>query len=354
MNTTSTATPTGRFPTAGIVFLLGLAAMMLASCSTTPLAAKLSRYTLVIHGGAGGSSRTNRPPEREAAARATFETALRAGEAVLQTNGTALDAVVIVIKVLEDSPLFNAGCGAVLNREGFCELDAAVMDGATRRAGAVAAVRRVKNPIAAARLVMERTPHVLLAGAGADGFAEKAGLAMVEPDYFITEPRRKQLQQFLEREKARPRADSRSSLECAPGGVGTVGAVAVDRHGHLAAATSTGGLVGKLPGRVGDTPLIGAGTWADDATCAVSATGQGEFFIRAAVAHDIASLMAYRRLPLEKAARLVVKQKLVALGGEGGVIAVDRQGHIAMPYNTAEMNRAFVREGETPCLAISP
>jgi beta-aspartyl-peptidase (threonine type) len=258
------------------------------------------------------------------------------------------------IKVLEDSPLFNAGHGAVLNREGFCELDAAIMDGATRRAGAVAAVRRIRNPIEAARLVMERTPHLLLAGEGADLFAEKAALGMAEPGYFITEPRRKQLEEILERERAKPRAELDDSPARTADRMGTVGAVAVDRSGNLAAGTSTGGLPAKMPGRVGDSPLIGAGTWADNATCAVSATGQGEVIIRAALAHDIASLMAYRNLSLREAASLVVNRRLVALGGEGGVIAVDPQGQLAMPFNSAGMYRAAVREGAKPHIAIYP
>lgn len=331
-----------------------MAALTLTSCSTMPRSAQRSSYTIAVHGGAGVISRDKLPPEKEAAVWAAVEAALRAGEAILKTNGTSLDAVEAAIKVLEDSPHFNAGHGAVLNREGFCELDAAIMDGTTRRAGTVAAARRIRNPIAGARLVMDRTPHLLLAGEGADLFAEKAGLPMAEAGYFITEPRRKQLEEILQREREKTRAESRGQLDRAVDKMGTVGAVAVDRSGNLAAGTSTGGLAGKLRGRVGDSPLIGAGTWADNATCAVSATGQGEFIIRAALAHDIASLMAYRKLSLSEAASLVVNRKLTELGGEGGVIAVDRRGRIAMPFNSAGMYRGSVRDGERPFIAIYP
>jgi beta-aspartyl-peptidase (threonine type) len=249
---------------------------------------------------------------------------------------------------MEDSPLFNAGKGSVLNHEGFVELDAAIMDGATHRAGAVAAVRRVKNPIDAARAVMERTTHVLLVGAGADAFAEEAGLKLEPPEYFITEERRKQWEEVIQAEKRRSEAEpGRWKAQ-----MGTVGAVALDRRGNLAAGTSTGGLVGKKVGRVGDSPLIGAGTFADNATCAVSATGHGEFFIRYSVAHDVAAQMEYKKLSLKRAARLVVKEKLVRIGGEGGLIAIDRLGNIAMPFNSEGMYPGSIAVDGQPHIAI--
>lgn len=338
----------------GLTLLPLLVATLLPSCSTPSTMPRTSAYALVLHGGAGSVSRANLPPAREAAVRLVLAAAVRAGESILETNGPAFEAVTAVVRLLEDSPWFNAGHGAVLNREGFCELDAAIMDGATRRAGAVAAARRIKNPILAARLVMERTPHVLLVGAGADAFAERQGLPLVEPGYFVTEPRREQLHELLERERSKPRADGRP-----PGGedgigFGTVGAVALDRQGNLAAATSTGGMVGKLPGRVGDSPLIGAGTWADNTTCAVSGTGQGEFFMRAALAHELAARLRHRQLALATAAPQVVQQELAARGGAGGLIAVDRFGNIALPFNTTGMYRAFVRAGAAPHVAIYP
>lgn len=373
----------GWAPAAGLLWFrlaLGLAlTLALAGCrspagshSTPP------RYVLVLHGGAGVLDRKAMSSEKTAALRQAMTEALRVGEMVLRTNGTSLDAVSATIKVLEDSPLFNAGRGAVLNRDGIAEMDASIMEGATRRAGAVAGIHNARNPIEAARAAMERTPHVLLAGPGADAFAVQQGLRLEAPDYFITEPRRQQWERLRRENASRTDIDPARAGEQAgtpdsqPAGqgiqagtdhsddahfafrdrVGTVGAVALDRHGNLAAGTSTGGLADKLPGRVGDSPIIGAGTYADNATCAVSATGHGEFFIRAAVAHDIAALLAYRGLSLEKAANLVVRRKLVDFGGAGGVIAVDRQGHIATPFNSEGMYRGHVREGSEPHIGI--
>jgi len=307
-------------------------------------------FVLVIHGGAGVISKQKMTPENEAARRETLAKALRVGHAVLKADGTSLDAVVAAIKILEDSPLFNAGKGAALNRDGVAELDAALMDGATRKAGAVAAARRIKNPIAAARLVMDKTPHVLLSGAGADAFAGEQGLKLMPPEYFITKERLKQLEEIQREEKSKPKTHAaRSSVADR---VGTVGAVALDRHGNLAAGTSTGGLANKQPGRVGDSPLIGAGTYADNATCAVSGTGQGEFFIRSVAAYDIAALMEYKRASLKDAADAVVMKKLVAMNAEGGVIALDRQGNIAMPFNTEGMYRGSIRDDGQPDIAI--
>ena len=252
------------------------------------------------------------------------------------------------VKVLEDSPLFNAGKGSVFTLEGKNELDAAIMEGRTLRAGAVAGVTRIKNPIELARAVMERTPHVLLSGPGAEEFAASVGIPFVDPSYFHTPERWEQLQRLKLALAADPKLTISSD---APGlrdiprvdsKFGTVGAVAVDRRGDLAAATSTGGMTGKRWGRIGDAPLIGAGTWADNSSVAVSATGHGEFFIRNAVAHDIASLVAYRGLPVRAAADEVVMRKLKERGGEGGVIAIDRKGNIAQPFNSKGMYRGAI------------
>jgi len=307
---------------------------------------------LVIHGGAGVISKEEMTPEKEKAQLAALTESLQAGHAILKTNGTSLDAVIAAIKVLEDSPLFNAGRGAVLNSDGVVELDAAIMDGATRKAGAVAAARHIKNPIEAARLVMEKTRHVMLVSEGAEAFAKGQGIAIMPRDYFITEHRKKQLERIQNEQKQAPKPQSIRQKEQTTDLVGTVGAVALDRHGNLAAGTSTGGMANKKPGRVGDSPIIGAGTYANNATCAVSATGHGEYFIRAVVAHDISALMEYKGISLSEAADLVVKKELVEFGGEGGLIAVDRKGTIAMPFNSQGMYRGYVREDGTTFVAI--
>jgi len=286
-------------------------------------------HSIAVHGGAGTLAPADLTPENERAYRAGLECALRAGFAVLDAGGPSLDAVVAAVQVLEDDPLFNAGRGAVVAANGQHELDASVMDGRDLRAGAVTGVRHVRSPIALARLVMEHSPHVMLAGAGAEEFALEQGLAPVPNTHFATERRRRELERFLQGELEA----GRESL------MGTVGAVARDSSGNLAAATSTGGMTGKKWGRVGDSPIIGAGTYAANDCCAVSATGHGEFFIRAAVAHEIASLMRYRGLDVIEAAEDVVMRQLVGLGGSGGVIAVGRDGRIAMPFNSEGMLR---------------
>ena len=295
--------------------------------------AEFASHVICIHGGAGTVSRARMTARREREYRAGLTAALRAGYAVLDRGGTSLDAVVAAVIVLEDSPLFNAGRGAVFNAAGRHELDAAAMDGASGKAGAVAAVRRVKNPVLAARAVMERTAHVLLAGSAADRFARAAGLAMVPPGYFSTTARAVAL--------ARARAHSAAS---AADRHGTVGAVALDRSGNLAAATSTGGYTNKLPGRIGDSPLVGAGTYAENASCAVSTTGSGEHFIRAVSAYDVAARMRYLHEPLADAARHSLA-RVVALGGEGGLIAVDRAGNVATPFVSEGMYRGWARGG---------
>ena len=286
-------------------------------------------HAIAIHGGAGTLAPADLTPENERAYRAGLERALRAGFSVLDAGGTALDAAVTAVQVLEDEPLFNAGRGAVLAANGLHELDASVMDGRDLRAGAVTGVRHVRSPIELARLVMERSPHVMLAGTGAEEFALEQGLQPVPNSHFATERRRLELERMLQGQIEA----GRESL------MGTVGAVALDAAGNLAAATSTGGMTGKKWGRVGDSPIIGAGTYAANDCCAVSATGHGEFFIRAAVAHEIAALMRYRGLDVVAAADEVVMQQLVRLGGSGGVIAVGRDGRIAMPFNSEGMLR---------------
>lgn len=286
-------------------------------------------HSIAIHGGAGTLAPADLTPENERAYRAGLERALRAGFAVLDAGGTALDAAVSAVQVLEEEPLFNAGRGAVLAANGLHELDASVMDGRDLRAGAVTGVRHVRSPIELARLVMERSPHVMLAGTGAEEFALEQGLQPVPNSHFATGRRRLELERMLQGQSEA----GRESL------LGTVGAVALDAAGNLAAATSTGGMTGKKWGRVGDSPIIGAGTYAANDCCAVSTTGHGEFFIRAAVAHEIASLMRYRGLGVVEAADEVVMRQLVRLGGSGGVIAVGRDGSIAMPFNSEGMLR---------------
>lgn len=285
---------------------------------------------IAIHGGAGVIDRAQMTADREASYRAGLSAALDAGYAILERGGSSLDAATEAVRLLEDDPQFNAGRGAVLSHDGEAELDASIMDGAGPRAGAVAGIRHVKSPIGLARLVMDESSHVMLIGNGAEQFAREQGLEFVPNTYFRTPYRERELQRALE---------SASDAHRAGTITGTVGAVAIDRVGNLAAATSTGGMTNKRYGRVGDSPIIGAGTYANNETCAVSATGSGEFFIRAVVAHDIHALVLYRQLSIEAAATEVVQRKLKRLGGEGGVVAVDRHGHIAMEFNSEGMFR---------------
>jgi beta-aspartyl-peptidase (threonine type) len=305
-------------------------------------------FGFVIHGGAGTILKSNMTAETEAAYREKLREALLAGYNILKNDGSGLDAVEAAIRILEDSPLFNAGKGAVLTNEGTAELDASIMDGKTLKAGAVAAVKHVKNPISLARLVMEQSPHVMMVGEGAETFARKQGVELVPQDYFITERRQKDLQKAKEQEKEQgtPSKETKPGKEQpAPADKkhGTVGAVALDKSGNLAAGTSTGGKTNKRFGRVGDSPIIGAGTYANNLTCAVSGTGDGEYFIRGVVGYDISALMEYRGMSLKDAANLVIMNKLGKLGGTGGVIAIDKDGQIAMPFNTPGMYRGYVR-----------
>lgn len=296
------------------------------------------RFMLVVHGGAGTIRRESMTPEDEAAYRATLDTAIRAGYDVLAANGRSLDAVEAVVNVLEDSPLFNAGRGAVFTHEGRNEMDAAIMSSRTFGAGAVAGVRHIRHPISLARAVMEKSPHVMLTGEGAEEFARTEGFEMMPEDYFRTERRWRQLERAL---AAEARNDASTDDPLGDRKIGTVGAVALDVHGDLAAATSTGGMTNKRWGRVGDAPVIGAGTYADS-SCAVSATGHGEFFIRNTVASDICARVRYGGVSLEQAANDVVMKRLVAQGGEGGVIALDRQGNFTLPFNSSGMYRGWV------------
>ena len=315
------------------ILLLILAAM-------TAHAEDKPRTALVIHGGAGVIERSALSSDDERAIRADLERALDAGNAILARGGNALDAVEAAIVVLEDSPRFNAGKGAVFDADGGHQLDASVMEGHTRRAGAVAGVTTVRNPVRLARAVMEQSPHVMLSGAGAEKFADTLpAIARVPNDWFDTPQRRQQLDKAQEREKDSKSADI-PTVEGAY--FGTVGAVALDAHGHIAAATSTGGMTNKRWNRIGDSPVIGAGTYADE-RCGVSGTGWGEFYIRAAVAHDICARVAYRGDTLAVAAEEVVNKVVPALGGDGGAIALDREGNIAMPFNTSGMYRAWIR-----------
>ena len=302
-------------------------------------------WALALHGGAGTIARASMTPKAEHAYRAALQAAIDAGAEVLRHHGSALDAVEMAVRSLEDCPLFNAGRGAVFTHDGHHEMDASIMDGRTGLAGAVAGVRAVQNPIRAARLVMEHTDHVLLAYPGADELARQHGLPTQPAEYFFTQHRYDQLQEALTEGRMRlDHSEAKQPNEDPKKKMGTVGAVARDQHGHLAAATSTGGMTNKRYSRIGDSPIIGSGTWVNDRTCAISCTGHGEYFLRAVVAHDIACLMEYRDLPLAEACRIVVHDKLAPVGGEGGLVAVDAAGHIALPFNSEGMYRASLTD----------
>lgn len=289
---------------------------------------------IAIHGGAGTIQPGHMTPERERAIRGALEQAARSGHAVLDDGGPAMDAIVAAIRVLEDAPEFNAGRGAVLTNTGTVEMDASIMNGATLDAGAVAAVKRIRHPVEAARHVMNDSPHVMMIGEGAVSFVSDFGLELMDEDWFITDFRREQLEAI--------RSDEQASVQLSENWHSTVGAVALDADGNLAAATSTGGMANKRWGRVGDSPIIGAGTYADNRACAVSATGHGEYFIRHVAAHSICSLVRLAGMSLEEAADTVVNETLVEAGASGGVIAIDPEGRISMPFNTPGMYRAEI------------
>lgn len=300
------------------------------------------KVALVIHGGAGTIRRENMTPETEAQYREKLTEALNTGYQILLKGGSSVDAVEATLRVMEDSPLFNAGKGAVFTSAGTNELDAAIMDGKTLKAGSVASLHHVRNPISLARRVMERSRHVMMVGDGAEQFAREQGLELVAPYYFWTERRWRSYERSRDSaEKARAGKPSSGSNE-ADKKYGTVGAVALDQGGNLAAGTTTGGINWKQYGRVGDAPIIGAGTYANNESCAVSATGQGEIFIRRTVASDICARVKYLRQSLAQAANDVVMKELVSVGGEGGVIAMDARGNIATPFNSAGMYRGWV------------
>jgi len=298
------------------------------------------KFGLVVHGGAGTIDRSKMTPERAREYRAGLERALTAGSEILNRGGSSLDATEAAVRVLEDDPHFNAGKGADFTSAGTNELDAAIMDGKTLKAGAVASLKHVKNPITLARLVMDKSPHVMLDCAGAEAFARENGIELVDEKYFFTRERWDSLQKIKEAEK-HGGTGGKKFFVSEENRHGTVGAVALDKEGNLAAATSTGGIANKWPGRIGDTPVIGAGTYAKNQTCAVSCTGDGEYFIRAAVAHEVSALMEYGGMKLQGAAQTALDEAK-KIGGSGGLIAIDREGNINLPFNTSGMYRGYI------------
>ena len=299
-------------------------------------------FGIVIHGGAGTLLRKNMTPEKEAAYREKLTEAIQVGYEILKNGGSSQEAVEKTIHVMEDSPLFNAGKGAVLTAEETIELDASFMNGETLDAGAIAGVRTIKHPISAAIKVMEISSHVMLSGQGADQFAAEQGLEIVAPEYFYTEQRKEALNRVKEAERKGGESASLEQEFLKNQRYGTVGCAALDKNGNLSAGTSTGGITNKKWNRIGDAPIIGAGTYANNATCAISATGWGEFFIRSVVAHDISALMEYKGLSIQEAARIVIHEKVAKLGGDGGVVGIDHQGNVAMEMNTPGMYRAHI------------
>lgn len=340
-----------------ISFLRSATWLLLMLCSGLQAAASpiinsedslhLEKYVLVIHGGAGTILKKNMTPQKEAAYKAGLEDALKAGYKAIQAGKSSLDAVETTIRVLEDNPLFNAGKGAVFTHDGRNEMDAAIMNGKTLEAGSVAGVSTIRNPITAARAVMQKSEHVMLVGRGAEQFAKEAGLEIVDPSYFRTQERWDGLQKALREDSVKSKLDhsyqpaGKLGIENIDNKFGTVGAVALDKAGNLAAGTSTGGMTNKKYGRVGDAPIIGAGTYANNNTVAVSCTGWGEFFIRSVVAYDLSALMAYKGLSVQEAGKAVI-EKVGKLGGNGGLIALDKEGHAALPFNTEGMYRGLV------------
>ena len=342
-----------------VATLIALSAVSTAVTAAQAQQAKTQgHWAMEIHGGAGVIERAKLGPAGEAAYRAALKQALAAGTAVLARGGSSMDAVEAAIRVMEDDPHFNAGRGAVFTEQGKNEMDAAIMDGATERAGAAADVTRTRHPISLARAVMEKTPHVMLVGPGADAFSAQAGLEQVDPSFFFTESRWDSLVKQLQKEgkpvPPRPAgAPPPGAIEPVAvydetpgqGNYGTVGAVALDVNGNIAAGTSTGGMQGKMPGRVGDSPIIGAGTYASNHSCAVSATGSGEYFIRLTVARDICALVEYEGMKLGDAVNEIIHKQLPAIHGDGGVIAITPDGQMAWSFNTPGMFRARQVEG---------
>jgi beta-aspartyl-peptidase (threonine type) len=320
-----------------LLLAVGTGLAMESSAQTTLASSPEKNFGLVIHGGAGAPPKIEVTPEADRLYHAKIQEALNAGYAVLQTNGAATDAVIAAVKVMEDAGMFDAGKGSVFNSDGICELDAAIMDGRTLSAGGVTGLQHIKNPITLARAVMDKSPHVLMMGEGAEKFARQHGFEMVPNSYFQTERRRKQWEQL---QKQKHDSGQAVNFETNPEALGTVGCVALDKNGNLAAGTSTGGTADKLAGRIGDTPIIGAGTYADNATCAVSGTGIGEYYIRTVFCHNVSALMAYKGWSLAQASTEAMRQ-MEAIGGRGGCIAIDRAGNVVMPFNTPAMYRGF-------------
>jgi len=329
------------------------------------------KWVLVIHGGAGGPPQGSMPEEREQQYKDKLSEALAVGTAILAKGGSSIDAVEAVVMFMEDCPLFNAGKGAVYNDEGVAEMDASIMDGSSLMAGAVTGVTVIRHPVSAARLVMTNTRHVLLMGAGAELFAKDQGLELMDPSYFQTPARTEQYERMkanqqekelkkeeINRDKSKVRIQEKKPerpdtvIKVDDKTKGTVGAVALDNMGNMAAATSTGGLMMKMKGRIGDTPIIGAGTYANNATCAVSCTGTGEYFMRNVIAYDVSALMEYRDWSLGQAAGFLINEKLKSQGGGGGLIAVDKDGNIAMPFNTNAMFRGYAKAKEGSVVEI--
>lgn len=305
-------------------------------------------YAIVIHGGAGALQRGMLSDSLENAYKATLEQAVKAGHEILENGGNAIDAVTKAINIMENSPLFNAGKGAVFTHEGTNELDASIMVGKDRNAGAVSGVSRVKNPILLAKAIMEDSPHVMLSGKGAEEFAAENEIELVDPSYFYTKRRKEALDKVLKNEVAPNNSSASLDIDLSDYKYGTVGCVALDKHGNIVAGTSTGGMTNKRWGRIGDAPIIGAGTYADNKTAGISATGWGEFFIRGVVAHDIAARMRYGNEKLEDAAHDVIQKEIPEMGGDGGIIAIDKDANIVMEFNTYGMFRASVdKDGET-------
>ena len=308
----------------------------------------------MIHGGAGVQTKAEMTPEKEKALRVDLEKAVLAGYKALKDGKTSLDAVEAAIRILEDSPLFNAGKGAVFNHDGKNELDSSIMDGKTLMAGAAAGLHHVKNPITLARAIMEKSKHVMMIGDGAESFAKEQNIELVDEKYFFTQQRWDELQR-VQSPKSQVQSPKNATLDSGSwtlDSLGTVGAVALDKNGNLAAGTSTGGMTNKKWGRVGDTPIIGAGTYANNNTCAVSATGDGEYFIRLGIARDISALMEYQAMPIQNAADRLIKQKLTKLGGKGGVIAMDKFGNMAVSFNSEGMYRAYINSDGKPVVEI--
>jgi len=317
--------------------ILALFAISFSSCNQQPSQTEIQKpeYAIVIHGGAGTILKENMTPETEAAYREKLTEALETGEAILKNGGSSVEAVEATIHVMENSPLFNAGKGAVYTEAGENEMDAAIMDGSNLMAGAVAGVKIIKNPISAAIAVMNKSKHVMMAREGAETFAKEQGLELVDPEYFFSERR---WNAYLRAKEAKETEEDQLNKKH-----GTVGCVALDKKGNIAAGTSTGGMNMKMWGRIGDSPIIGAGTYANNNTCGVSATGHGEFFIRNVVAYDISALMEYSGWSLEKAADFVINDKLKSQGATGGIVSLDRNGNIAMAFNTPGMYRGFIK-----------